>query len=198
MGNKDNGSSNRPHGFFKPSMIVLIILCAYLIGNLALRFADHPYPETMKLINFGLFVGLIYYFLRKPLLAMLDAKIADVDELLKSTQSDLEASRTERDEARRALDGIDNEIENLLARAKERGELERTTLIDDGKKHGRNIVEQAAITLKGREREIRQEIREEISGRCIDLARSRIQKRLTPEVHLAVIRARISSIRSRA
>ena len=198
MRNSENGNPERSHGVFKRSMIVVYILGAYLIVNYVLKVSDHAYSETWKLVNFGLFVGLIYYFLRKPLLAMLDSKIADVDELLNSTKSELEASRKEREAALRAIDGIEDEIEKLLTRARELGEMERDALIADGKERARNIVEQAHVTLEGRELEIRQGIREEMAGRCVDLARSQILKKLTPEIQLALIRARISAIGRRA
>jgi len=198
MQDSENRKQERSRGFFRRSMTVVYILGAYLIINFVLRVVDHPYPETMKLVNFAIFVGLIYHFLRKPLLAIIDSKIADVDELLTSTEAQLEEARTEREGALRALDGIDDEIEELLARARGLGEMERDGLIDDGKERSRNIVEQAHVTLEGREREIRQEIRGEMAGRCVDLARSRILEKLTPEIQLALIRARMSAIGRRA
>ncbi len=198
MQDSGNRKQERSRGFFRRSMTVVYILGAYLIVNFILRVVDHPYSETMKLVNFVIFVGLIYYFLRKPLLAIIDSKIADVDELLTSTKSQLEEARKEREDAQRAIDGVDDEIEQVLARARELGEMERVALIDDGKERAGNIVAQAHVTLEGREREIRQEIREEMAGRCVDVARSRILEKLTPEIQLALIRARISTIGRRA
>ncbi len=198
MQDSENRKQERSKGFLRRSMTVVYILGAYLIINFVLRVADHPYPETMKLVNFAIFVGLIYHFLRKPLLAIIDSKIADVDELLTSTKSQLEEARAEREDAQRAIDGVDDEIEQLFARARELGDMERDGLIDDGKERAGNIVAQAHVTLEGREREIRQEIREEMAGRCVDLARSRILEKLTPEIQLALIRARMSAIGRRA
>ena len=198
MQDSENMKQERSRGFLRRSMTVVYILGAYLIVNLVLRVADHPYPETMKLVNFVIFVGLIYHFLRKPLFAIIDSKIADVDELLTSTKAQLEEARTEREDAQRAIDGIDDEMEELFGRARGLGETERDGLIDDGKERAGNIVEQAHVTLEGHEREIRQEIREEMAGRCVALARSRILEKLTPEIQLALIRARMSAIGRRA
>jgi len=195
MQDSKNRKQERSKGLLRGSMIVVYIIGAYLIVNFILRVADHPYPESMKFVNFVVFVGLIYHFLRKPLLAMIDSKIADVDELLTSTKAQLQEAKTERENAQLAIDGIGDEIEELLARMRGLGEIERDRLIDDGKERSHNIVEQAHVTLEGREREIRQEIREEMAGRCVDLARSSIIEKLTPEIQLALIKARMSAIR---
>ena len=182
-------------GWLRPSMTTVYILGIYLIMNFVLRFTvDHWWPETAKHINFVIFVYLIYHFLRKPLLALIDSKIADVDELLTSTKTQVEEARTERQDAQAALDGISAEIEELLTRAKDLGEMEREALAEDGEERARNILEQAEVTIQGRECEIRQEIREEFAGRCVEAARARLAEKLTPEVQIALIRARISAV----
>ncbi|MBN1593975.1 MAG: ATP synthase F0 subunit B [Candidatus Coatesbacteria bacterium] len=198
MQSRNSDSAKHSKGFFKRSMIVVYILAAYLIINYAIRLSEQAYMETWKLANFIIFVGLLYWKLRKPLIGMIDSKIADVDEALQSTEAELQEAKTELADARSTLDGLDAEIESLIARARELGEGERDGLIDDGRERARNIVEQAYVTLQGREREIKQEIREELAERCVQLARSRIAEKLTPELHISLIRSRIPSIRRSA
>jgi len=179
-------------------MIVVYILGAYLIVNYVLRVGGHVYPETMKLVNFGVFVYLIYHFLRKPLLDMIDAKIADVDELLKTTESQLAEARSEHEEAQRLLSGLEADIAKIGARSRELGQVEREALIMDGRERAASIISQASVALKGREREIRREIVREVAQRCVDVAGAKISQRLTPDLHLALVRSRISAIGRRS
>ena len=192
------GKDRRSRRLLRPSMIVVYILGAYLIVNYVLRVGGHVYPETMKLVNFGVFVYLIYHFLRKPLLDMIDAKIADVDELLKTTESQLAEARSEHEEAQRLLSGLEADIERIGARSRELGQVEREALIEDGRERAASIISQASVALKGREREIRREIVREVAQRCVDVAGARISQRLTPDLHLALVRSRISAIGRRS
>jgi len=192
------GKDRRSRRLLRPSMIVVYILGAYLIVNYVLRVGGHVYPETMKLVNFGVFVYLIYHFLRKPLLDMIDAKIADVDELLKTTESQLAEARSEHEEAQRLLSGLEADIEKIGVRSRELGQVEREALIVDGRERAASIISQASVALKGREREIRREIVREVAQRCVDVAGARISQRLTPDLHLALVRSRISAIGRRS
>lgn len=192
------GKDRRSRRLLRPSMIVVYILGAYLIVNYVLRVGGHVYPETMKLVNFGVFVYLIYHFLRKPLLDMIDAKIADVDELLKTTESQLAEARSEHEEAQRLLSGLEADIEKIGVRSRELGQVEREALIEDGRERAASIISQASVALKGREREIRREIVREVAQRCVDVAGAKISQRLTPELHLALVRSRISAIGRRS
>ena len=192
------GKDRRSRRLLRPSMIVVYILGAYLIVNYVLRVGGHVYPETMKLVNFGVFVYLIYHFLRKPLLDMIDAKIADVDELLKTTESQLAEARSEHEEAQRLLSGLEADIAKIGARSRELGQVEREALIEDGRERAASIISQASVALKGREREIRREIVREVAQRCVDVAGAKISQRLTPDLHLALVRSRISAIGRRS
>jgi len=192
------GKDRRSRRLLRPSMIVVYILGAYLIVNYVLRVGGHVYPETMKLVNFGVFVYLIYHFLRKPLLDMIDAKIADVDELLKTTESQLAEARSEHEEAQRLLSGLEADIEKIGVRSRELGQVEREALIEDGRERAASIISQASVALKGREREIRREIVREVAQRCVDVAGAKISQRLTPDLHLALVRSRISAIGRRS
>ena len=192
------GKDRRSRRLLRPSMIVVYILGAYLIVNYVLRVGGHVYPETMKLVNFGVFVYLIYHFLRKPLLDMIDAKIADVDELLKTTESQLAEARSEHEEAQRLLSGLEADIEKIGVRSRELGQVEREALIVDGRERAASIISQASVALKGREREIRREIVREVAQRCVDVAGAKISQRLTPDLHLALVRSRISAIGRRS
>ena len=194
MAGGGKGKDRRSRRLLRPSMAIVYILGAYLIVNYALRVSGHAYPETMKLVNFGLFAYLIYRFLRKPLLAMIDSKVEDACELLKTTEAQLAEAKGDHQEAQRLLSGLDDEAAKLSARAKELGEVERSALIADGKERAGSIIDQASVTLKGREREIRQEVFEEVAQRCVDVAGARISERLTPALHLALARSRILAI----
>ncbi len=198
MAGGGKGNDRRPRRLLRPFMVIVCILGAYLIANYAFRASGHVYPETMKLVNFGLFVYLIYHFLRKPLVAMIDSKIADACELLKTTKSQLAEAKSDHQEAQRLLSGLEDEVEKLGARAKELGEAERDALIADGKERAGSIINQASVTLEGREREIRRGIFEEVAQRCVDVAGARISQRLTPDLHLALVKSRISAIGRRS
>lgn len=180
--------------FSRRPMIVVYILALYLVVNFAMRVSAQPYPETMKLVNFLVFALVIYRLLKKPLLEMIDSKIRDVDELVKRTGSELSAAIVQHKEAQQLIAGLEEEVSGLLTRAKQQGEIEREMIIEDGKRRARNILQQGQVTLEGRQSAINQEMHEQIARRCVEKARAKIASTLSPKMHLAIIRSRISKV----
>jgi len=178
-------------------MIILYILAAYLLVNFAMRVAAHPYPETMKLVNFIAFVVVLYRLLKKPLLSAIDKKISDIEELLNETKASLEAAKQKHKEASARLAGADEEVSKLLARARELGQIEKELLIENGEKRAERIVQEAHRTLEGRFREAKLAVQKEIAARCVKRSREKIAQMLNAEMHLALIRSRIASIGER-
>lgn len=184
--------------FAKPWLAPLFILCGYVIVNYVLRVSSHPWAETLKLVNFAVFAYLLYRVLRKPLVGAIDSKIADVDELLRTTESELAEATAEHERMRSLLDSADAETSRILTKSKQLGIEEQETLVEDGRRRANNVLQQGKITVEGREREVRQTIREEIAKRCVGKARDMIGSKLTPEKQLVLIRSKISRIGRRS
>jgi len=191
------GSARPLRSLFRPSLIVLYVMGAYLLVNFVIRASKNPYPEAMKLFNFVIFAGLLYFLLRKPLSSIIGAKIAELDRNLRESLSQLEDLRIKHVEASQLVAGMEGEASEIIARVTEQGESERARLIADGTKRAEAIIAQATVALESSERRSRQTVQQEIVRRAIERARLKIRNDLTPAMHLAIIRSRISMVGKR-
>ncbi|MBN2208246.1 MAG: ATP synthase F0 subunit B [Candidatus Coatesbacteria bacterium] len=176
-------------------MILAYVLCAYLIVNFIIKVPADPWAESWRLINFAAFAYLLYRIVRKPLLQAIDSKIKELDELFKHSESALAKVQKDHEKAVKLLGGVDQDGAKIIEKARNQGEAEKEDLIADGARRARSIVEQAKVTLEGMERAMYQKVHEEMVRRCIARARERLDQRLTPEAHLALIRSRIPKVR---
>lgn len=127
----------------------------------------------LKLINLILFIGVLAYFIGRPVKnALADRREKIARELAEAGERRVKAERLASDIQAR-LDQIEKEVESIIQRAEEEGERQKKEIIEQGTAEAQKIVTQAqaavAAQLKNAKQELTQYAGELASERALRL-----------------------------
>lgn len=182
-----------------------ILALLLLVPCLALGAVDEAEAEhndaggsgmLSKVVNFVILFGALFYFLRKPLGAMLAGKSDHVREILSD-------ARGEREKAEKRLEEARTQVETLQQEAARR----KTQALADGRAETERIRAAAAKeaerirTLASQEVAIRlqagiRDLKEYTAGLAAEIAESRMKARLTEADQAALIDRSISRLKT--
>lgn len=149
-----------------------------------------------KVVNFAILFGALFYFLRKPLGAMLTGKSTHVRELLDDARNEREKAETRLAEARVQVETLEHQAARL-----------KTQALSDGRDETDRIRETAAReterirTLASQEVAVRlqagiRELKEYTAGLAAEIAEVRMKARLTEADQAALIDRSIDRLKT--
>lgn len=150
-----------------------------------------------KAVNFVILFGALAFVLRKPLKAMLAQRTADIAETLRRIAADRSEAEAKASDSRSRIARLGEEVGRLKVEAEE-----------EARREAERIARAAAEEAERLKRFARQEIEEQVRGvvrelksygaaRAAALARERIRKRMTPELHARLIDKSIDALSRR-
>lgn len=131
-------------------------------------------------INFGIFAGLLWYFLRRPLRDFLRGRQEGVRQEIQEVSRERLSVETRFKEYRRKLAEADSEIEVLKLELKEEGELEKEGLIRKAREFAEKIREEASQIGEQGLRRSRIHLQQKTLLLAIQTAKEKIQTALDP------------------
>ncbi len=149
-----------------------------------------------QFINFAILVGVLVYFLKKPLKEYLlkrhdtvKEKIEEADRLLKEAEGAKKAYEEK-------LSGLEGEIEAFRASALAAMEGEKKKILDDARGLASRISEQARLAYEQEMKEAMAKVRAEIAGRTIAAAELKVRETFRKEDHDRMVGEFIQKVRS--
>lgn len=150
-----------------------------------------------RLANFAIIVGLLVYFLRKPVRDMFANRSASIAKAM-------EESRTAREQALAALADMERktremetETRALIAEAQARGEKDKQALIDEGKKIAKDIQEQIKAGTDVEVQKAKAELAAEAAVLAVDLAEGKIKSSIGKQDHERIVKEYIAKVGGR-
>ncbi len=147
-----------------------------------------------KTVNFILLFGGLGFLLAKPLRAFLEARASG----LKATMDEAEASRREAEARLEAIRGRLGRLEQELEQIKRDGELngrqEQERILEQARREAEKLMTFAGQEIRHQGQEAARELRAYAAGLAVSLARTRIEARLTPELHSRLIDGSLGEI----
>lgn len=134
-----------------------------------------------KIINFGLLVAILVYFMKNPMRQFLKGRTDAIQKSLEESQKAREAAEQALREVEERLRLKDQEMAQIVAASRASGEAERQALIEEAEKMSRKILEQTRSNIDYELKKARDAIREEAVELAIGLAEKKLKERLTPE-----------------
>jgi len=134
-----------------------------------------------KLLNFGILVGVLGYFLAKPIKEHLKQRRELIEKSIKESQEAKSLAAKALAEVEERLKLKDKEVAEIIASAVESGEREKARLIEEGEKLKVKIVEQAKTNIDFEVKKAKQVIQAEAVEASIKLAEEKIKARMTPQ-----------------
>jgi F-type H+-transporting ATPase subunit b len=147
-----------------------------------------------KLLNFGILVGVLSYFLAKPIKEHLKQRRDLIEKSIKESQEAKSLAAKALAEVEERLKLKDREIADIISSAIESGQREKARLIEEGEKLKVKIVEQAKTNIEFEVKKAKQVIQAEAVEASIKLAEDKIKSRMTPQEQERLLKESIKLI----
>lgn len=144
-------------------------------------------PTIAKLVNLLLFVGVMFYFLRRPIKEAFRTRQAGIREELMRAEEEKAAAVAQLEEVEGRLARLDAEVESIRAQAQKEAAEERQRIERATEDEMRKIREQARREIESAAKAARAELRTFAAEQSVRLAEEMIRRDIRPEddAHLA-------------
>jgi F-type H+-transporting ATPase subunit b len=147
-----------------------------------------------KSVNFILLFGGLALVLAKPLRRFLEELVLSI----KKTMQETETARREAEKRfaaiKKRLQGLEEEIQTIRKGGEEAGQKEKERILGLARQEADRIKSYAQQEIDMHVQEARRELREYGAELAISLAKAKIEKRLTPELHSRLIDESIKGV----
>ena len=134
-----------------------------------------------RCFNFALLVGLLAYFVTKPIRKGLKGRTAEIEKTLADAQAAKEAAEAKHLEYSEKLAKATEEIAGITDSIRREGELERDKIIVAAKELAIKIEQEADNKASGVVAKARAELREEAASLAVELAEDMLKKQVSAD-----------------
>jgi F-type H+-transporting ATPase subunit b len=150
--------------------------------------AGNPIVEVgAKLLNFGLLVGLLVYFLRTPIAGYLDSRSAQIRQDLVTAAEMRAAATAQLAEIDKRMQELPAELEALKRQGAEDVKAEQARITQTAAEERTRLLEQTRREIDMRMRIARRELTEHAAVLAVDVAESRIRRTITPDDQMRLV-----------
>jgi F-type H+-transporting ATPase subunit b len=134
-----------------------------------------------RVLNFGLVVALLVYFLRKPLKKGLAGRSEEIEKALAEAKQAKEEAEAKFAEYDRKLDQATEEIAEISDAIRREGELEKQKIIENAKQMAIKIEKDAEKAAELEVAKARRELQQEAAQLAVNLAEGLLKKNFTKD-----------------
>jgi F-type H+-transporting ATPase subunit b len=134
-----------------------------------------------RCFNFALLVGLVAYFVTKPIRKGLKGRTEEIEKTLADAQAAKEAAEAKHLEYSEKLAKATEEIASITDSIRREGELERDKIIAAAKELAINVEREAENKAAGVVTKARTELREEAASLAVELAEDMLKKQVSAD-----------------
>ncbi|MDZ4183443.1 MAG: ATP synthase F0 subunit B [Desulfuromonadales bacterium] len=132
-----------------------------------------------RILDFGLMIGILIYFLTKPIRNGLAGRREGIEKALSDAVAAREAAEAKFADYDSKLSKASAEIEEMSAAIRREGELERDRILANAREMAQKITAEAEKTAESEILRARTELRQEASRLAITLAEDLLKKQMT-------------------
>lgn len=134
-----------------------------------------------RCFNFALMVGVLVYFVNKPIRKGLKERSAGIEKTLAEAEAAKQAAEAKHREYTEKLAKATEEIAGITASIRHEGELERDKIVAAAKEMATKIEREAENKAAGVVAKARTELREEASRLAVELAEDMLKKQVSAD-----------------
>ena len=150
--------------------------------------SEHPIRDlAAKLLNFGILVGVLVYFLKTPIAGYLSGRSAQIRQDLIAAAEMRKTATAQLEEIQKRLGELPAELTALKSRGEEDVRAEKIRIADTAKAERERLLDQTRREIAMRLRTARRELTEYAAGLAVDVAHDRIQRTITPDDQLRLV-----------
>lgn len=139
------------------------------------------HPAVAKLVNLIIFLGLLYYLLRKPAREFFANRLAEVRATLQQAAREREAATAKMAELDARLNRLDVELTEIKSQAEREAAAERERLKTEAGRDAEKIRSMAQREIEAARQIAISDLREFAATKAVDLAEQIIRQELKPE-----------------
>ena len=150
-----------------------------------------------RLINFAIIVGLLVYFLRKPVRDMFRNRTETIAKAMQESKDARERAVAALADMERKTREMEAETRQMIAEAQARGEKDKQALLEEGKKVVRDIQEQIKTGTDVEVQKAKAELAAEAAILAVDLAEGSIKSTIGKQDHERIVKEYIAKVGGR-
>lgn len=173
--------------------IVLTAFCILLLTAApAIASGDAGHGESwtnlgLRIVNFALFLGVIYYFFGKKILAFFKNRTEGIAAGLASLEQRKADARQSLADVERRIADLEAERQRIIADYTAQGEVMRASIIEQAERQAEQITTQAKVTADNEIKSAIEAMRAELADTIIEATEQLIAKKLTATEHTKLI-----------
>jgi F-type H+-transporting ATPase subunit b len=135
----------------------------------------------LRVINFGIFGGLLFFILKGPLSAAFKARAKELEELLNQAEKDKAEGEAQLKELEAKMAGLQAELAGILAKTEADSESERQRILETARAEAEAILAQAKTEIDFQKRLAEKELRALVATLAVEGATKRLEIQLQGE-----------------
>ena len=170
--------------------IFLILIFSMTIVLNASEGGEHHFDWTGflgKVLNSSVLIGVLIYFLRKPLIEMLSKKSVEIKNDIVVRESELKDHKNSLSGIQSRLDKIENEVAGMLDEARKNGEIEAERIKELAKLESERIIKNNRDEIDSRIESSIVELKKRIADMTIEEFRNNYRSILNMDLHKKII-----------
>lgn len=174
-----------------PRIIVVTAVLVCFVGIAPLSAASEGGSAVVevgaKLLNFGLLVGALVYFLRSPIAGYLSARSAQIRQDLVTAAEMRRAAAAQLAEIEKRMQALPAELDALKRQGAEDVKAEQARIAQSAAEERTRLLEQTRREIDTRMRIARRELTEQAAALAVGVAETRIRRVITPDDQLRLV-----------
>lgn len=171
--------------------IVLTAFCILMLTT-APAIAEDGHGESwtnlaLRIVNFALFLGVIYYFFGKKIIAFFKGRTEGIAaEIASLDQRKVDAKQSLADVEQRIAD-LEEERQRIIADYTAQGEAMKASIVEQAERQAAQITAQAKVTAENEIKAAVEAMRAEMAEKVVEATEQLIAKKLTATEHTKLI-----------
>ena len=153
-----------------------------------------PMDWVWRILNFAIILGVLIYFLKKPLQTALKKRIETVEAALAEAKAAREEAVKRLAEVEARLKDKDREVQSLVKLAEENGRKEREQIIADSAKAGESILASAKENIDAELLKAKDALRREAALLAVELAEKIVRENIKKEDQNRIVEEYIAKV----
>lgn len=160
------------------------------LGKLGLN----PWLLIAQIFNFALLLGILYYFLYKPILKMFHDRSRKIDEGLQNAEKLKADAAASEQRQKEALEQARQEAQRIVEQAARLGDEEKKKILEMAHEESRKIVDRTLKEINAEKKQIMSEIKKEVGAMVVNLSLDMIKKQLDDKTQKDLINQAVKEV----
>lgn len=146
-----------------------------------------PWTMVFQICNLLILFCLIKKFLFKPVMAILAARQAEIDDLYDAADKDRDAAAQMKAEYAQRMSTARDEADQLMRNAIDTAQKRGDKIVNEAKEQAEHLTQKVTAEIEMERQKAFSELKGEISGMAVDIAERMVKREIDEKDHMALV-----------